>query len=182
MKKQGFTLIELLVVIAIIGVLAALIIPAIASTRERAHAAACMNNMKQLAAAAFMYADEHDEIIPDVTELSSYLDDEDVFICPRDTRSGLGVTKPSYTAFEYTPPSLLPSDINGLFSEAILYIESDKAGEEEKENIAGDDIDFRHDARTVIVFADGHIVSMSEDQMASLQGLIPREEAEEPLE
>ena len=64
--KQGFTLIELLVVLAIIGVLFILIMPAVASTRERAHTAACMNNMKQLVVAAMMYADEHGETIPDI--------------------------------------------------------------------------------------------------------------------
>ena len=79
-QRQGFTLVELLVVLAIIGVLFTLIMPAIASTRERAHTATCMNNMKQLVTAALMYADEHGEAIPEVTQLGDYIDDESVFI------------------------------------------------------------------------------------------------------
>src|SRR3990172_5914554 len=62
--KNGFTLIELLVVIAIIAILAALIIPALSSAREKGRQAVCINNLKQIYFALELYADDYDELYP----------------------------------------------------------------------------------------------------------------------
>jgi prepilin-type N-terminal cleavage/methylation domain-containing protein/prepilin-type processing-associated H-X9-DG protein len=63
-RRGGFTLIELLVVIAIIAILASMLLPALAKSKQKAQGILCMSNGKQLALAWRMYTDDNNEKVP----------------------------------------------------------------------------------------------------------------------
>ncbi|MFO8082322.1 MAG: prepilin-type N-terminal cleavage/methylation domain-containing protein [Armatimonadota bacterium] len=155
-SNPGFTLVELLVVIAIVAIFAAILLAVFPQGRARARQAACAAGVKQIVAAATMYAHDHDRrFIPAMTRgapgddrgytwcaiIQPYLENEQILICPDDPDPratdqfvclphsyGLNYRYTFNTGFGWSPGSLTSKLTNvDQHSKRILVFEMDSS-------------------------------------------------------
>ena len=128
MKRNSFTLIELLVVIAIIAILAAMLLPALNTAREKANASHCSGNQKQVAQSIMFYVDDNADYYPQFYDygtvpenwvyklfLGKYATSGAVFFCKSHKITGTNGFRPEQfiaTPLDYKTPSNLSYGYN----------------------------------------------------------------------
>jgi prepilin-type N-terminal cleavage/methylation domain-containing protein/prepilin-type processing-associated H-X9-DG protein len=176
MRRRAFTLVELLVVLAVIGILAALLLPAIVGTKEGGRSTVCLNNLHQIGIGLQIYVQENQNKLPvmqnvgtntpappvtgppiNVVLLPFESGNSNVFRCPSDNQNLFALTGTSYfwnTALNGQDADHL-TVLNMPFPQNQIPLVSDK----DKFHIS------RGAARAVnYLYADGHIKNLMEMQ------------------
>lgn len=201
MRRRGFSLVELLVVIGIIAVLMGLLFPVFISVRRSARKATCVSNLRQLTAAARMYADDYDRTLVPARAggsptslgytwcrlLQSYIKDDKVIICPEDGQPqqaaksddlphSYGINYNLTFNTGYALPLVLTMGAINNTSTVLLFFDMKPSAQAMGSSYSTSRltrVDDRHAGRCGVGFLDGHVKMMlpKETEMPTNQWL-----------
>jgi len=187
-RERGFTIIELVVVIAMIGILASMLFPVFARSREQARAVQCANNLSQIGLALQMYAEdwggryppEEDNLAP----IARRIGEEHSFRCPSARLSGLTKKDMERVAKakrrEYlglaarpVPPSwydeqLTPVIADGVLLGADFYYHAGLTNEASGDAVLAADREASHTEKGHVLYASGRVKLLPEAEWRKL--------------
>ncbi len=188
LSLTGFTLIELLVIMAIIGIIISFLVPAIGKVKDNARRAQCINNLRQIGMAFYLYLDDHDEMFPPgggATDSGpertwedklkqGYIDDANVFICHA-AESDDGVTyKENYYGYN---ANLGSSKLSNVVTPLTMIMCADadiiQQGVRIPEDPSSFTISDRHSKGANILFVSGAVQWFPADVMHTFWGSWP---------
>lgn len=183
-RSEGFTLIELLAVIAVIATLAGLLLPALGKAKSKASSIKCLSNFRQIGLAAVMYANDHDDALPQsqhqgaswVDELQPYAGGTNLWRCPTDSnrkrpysyalnnfllpkKAGAGPSFANLTSIPSPPETLFMAETNDSYdgSDHFHFGHSEGHDGPSWEQFSSQVAVQRHRTSANYLFVDGHV-------------------------
>jgi prepilin-type N-terminal cleavage/methylation domain-containing protein len=181
-KSTGFTLIELLVVIAIIAILAAILFPVFARAREKARQSTCISNQRQIAASVMMFAQDHEELMPDETSVWKAINvDKGVLMCPTAGKNNLQpyiyshyLSNASLGSFKDPMTTIVSADGAHAATDArpAGYVANAPAMIATLDNVyySIKDLTYIHTGTAVASYLDGHVTMVQPTRGSGLSG------------
>jgi prepilin-type processing-associated H-X9-DG protein len=149
----------------IIAILAAILFPVFAKAREKARMTSCLNNQKQIVTSALMYAQDHEELLPDADTFWGAVNlDKGVLVCP---------TAGTKIANGYDYNSLIAGKALGEVPNPekalVVFDGTSTSGQTPNVAYATANFDFRHAGKSMIIaFLDGHVVAKKDTEIGDL--------------